>query len=426
MLKSFTLQNAFSFADKHELDMQATKIKAHNYSLLTSYNNKNIPAGIDILPVMSIYGANASGKTNLVRALLFVLQSIVYDEKNINHHVLPYMLNTFISEDDQVNFPSFDLTFLLNRNEYTLTIHSLVGVFHYEELSWREAAKGKIKRIYRRTWNEKTKRWSLTVGSTIFDKCLIDEIKYVNSMEKNNKNLLLYALCKRNQHNLFDAILRWVSCFDTAKYYINNSVNAGLIYTGDENPYLEYYNESKSKGRILNFLQTMNPHIKDYQFIELDNPPSTTHKYELCFEYNRRRKTDSTTKNVDKVLSSHESKGLYSAFTLLPAILKALENGGVLVFDELENSLHPLLMSKVVGMFTDPDVNIGGGQLIFTTHNALIMDRKYLRQDEIGFVEKDDNGRSEFYRLSDIDGVRSDLDFCKKYILGAFGAVPKL
>jgi hypothetical protein len=126
-------------------------------------------------------------------------------------------------------------------------------------------------------------------------------------------------------------------------------------------------------------------------------------------------------------MSSFESKGVWTAMHLFPLVYSVLNFGGLLTVDEMENSLHPLMMAKIINMFTSPETNPGKGQLIFTTHNALLMDKTYFRQDEIVFVTKNNsNGLSTIYRLSDIDGVRSDLDFCKNYIYGSFGALPEL
>lgn len=424
MLKSFTLRNAFSFVDEQKLDMEATKIKAHSYSLLTSESNSNIPPGIDILPVMSIYGANASGKSNLIRSLHFVLQSIA---SGSNHSMLPFMLGDF-TNDKLFEPPFFELTFLLDKTEYNLAINSFADAFFREELSYRENSKGRFKRIYLREWNKETSRWKLDPGSTI-DSHLAEEVKYVHKMEKNNQSMLLYALCNRGNHNHFKAISKWTSCFSTAQNIAGDITTGGILTTHEANPYLTYYNESASKKRILGFLQSMNPSIQNYTLAKKDDSAkSNKSEYRLVFEYSKakNRTVEDENVDIDKMISKYESRGVSSAFVFLPSMLMALESGGLIVVDELENSLHPLLMAKVVNMFTDPDVNVGGGQLIFTTHNVFIMDKKYLRQDEIVFVEKDYDGKSEIYKLSDIDGARSDLDFCKNYILGAFGAVPKL
>ena len=421
MLLSFKLRNSFSFANENILDMRATKIKAHDYSLLGEGNNK-------VLPVMSIYGANASGKSNLIRSLLYMLELIASGRRI---RVWPFMLNEFILDDEPTMPPAFELTFLLNQDEYTFTIMPANGEHYFESLFYRTGAKGRSKLVYKREWNGKAEKWTLKLGTTLTeaDKSLIDEISYVDSMERGNKTLLLYALCNRKQHVMFSAIAKWVANFNTSRYAGKNATAGGTLKTHAKNPHLKYFTHENTKKKVLEFVQSLNPHIKDYDFEAMEREAvqgqDTTERYQLFFEYgNQNAFAGKKVMDVDRIISVYESRGVYSAFTLIPTILKALESGGLIVIDEIENSLHPLLMARVVNMFTDPETNIGGGQLIFTTHNALIMDKKYLRQDEIAFVEKNEEGKSELYKLSDIDGVRSDLDFCKNYILGAFGAVP--
>jgi hypothetical protein len=335
------------------------------------------------------------------------------------------MLGETLVDNASVVLPSFSLVFLIERDEFSYNIIAMGDSFYYENLSIRKGSKGSSKLIYKRIWNKSTKRWTLTIGTKMTDDdALIKEIKYVNSMEISPNLLLLNALLRRGKHSYFENMSRWVNLLGTSRYRTNNNLEVGYLQTDDSNPDLKILNDPKIKRKLLEFLVSLNPHICGYR---LEKNASSLGKQDggchLIFEYNNNLKSE--VKRTDELLTLYESKGIFSAFTLLPSILNVLKNGGLIVVDELESSLHPLLMAKVINMFTDPDINTGGGQLIFTTHNALIMDNKYLRQDEIGFVEKDEEGKSEFYKLSDVEGVRSDLDFCKNYILGAFGAIPR-
>lgn len=425
VLKSFKIKNAYSFFDECVVDMEATNIKAHGYSLITSETNGHVPENLSLLPVLSIYGANASGKTNLLRALLFIFHSITTGQ---GRHIYSNIFKGFDSLDSSDSFVDdviFEMTFLLNKNEYILSFDALMNEYYNESLCYRKNSKGKKLSIYNRKWNKKNKTWSIRIGSTI-DTEVINEIEYVDSMEKSNATLLIYALSKRGNHELFLSIASWASRFMSTASPIVDNFGGTFFCTDESNPHLKVYYDDSYKEKILEFVRSMNPLIQDYIFTKDKNNEKQKMNYKLEFEYDRKPVFNEEDKIYDKLLTIFESRGVYSAMTLLPSVLLALETGGLVIADELENSLHPHLMVKVINLFTDPDINTGGGQLIFTTHNALIMDKRYLRQDEIGFVEKDDEGLSEFYKLSDVDGVRSDLDFCKNYILGAFGAIPKI
>ena len=423
MLKSFKANNAFSFYDDYEVSMVATGIKTHKDSLITCENNEHVPENLSILPVLSIYGANASGKTNLLRTMLFAFNSI-------NGTKGGQIFGNFfkgIAPSDDANIIGFegtkiDIVFLLNKDEYKFTFHVIMGDFLHETLLYRKNGKGRMLNLYNRVWNSSNDTWKLTIGETIA-KQIKDEISYVSSMEQDNANLLMYALCKRGKNPLFLAIADWSSRFANEETQILPSLGMMTLSTNEKNPHFKILNDEIYKKEIIAFLQEMNPRIQGYNFEESKNERDFQHT--LNFSYDKESHLSNLKNSIDDALSHLESRGIYTSITLLPSILVALKKGGLVIVDEMENSLHPLLMLRIIGMFTNPDINTGGGQLIFTTHNTLVMDKRYLRQDEIGFVERHKDGASEFYKLSDIDGVRSDLDFCKNYILGAFGAVPK-
>jgi predicted ATPase len=126
---------------------------------------------------------------------------------------------------------------------------------------------------------------------------------------------------------------------------------------------------------------------------------------------------------------SQESFGTRSWFALLGPILLALDSGAVLTVDELDSSLHPGFATEVVRLFTDPEVNTEGAQLLFTSHDATLMgDRdthRLLEPDQVWLTAKDREGATELYPLSDAEpGPNEDLE--RSYLLGRFGAVPRL
>ena len=421
MLKSFKITNAYSFYDECEVSMVATGIKSHELSLITGKSNVHVPESMSLLPVLAIYGANASGKTNLLRALMFVFESI---NKGQDAQIFGNMYKGVrpAKEDELwVASTKVELAFLLNKNEYKLVFYYGAGGYKHETLHYRKNAKGRMLNVYNRILNTKTNKWDLTTGGTI-DQELAEEIKYVHSMEHSSKNLLLHGLCKRKGVPLFYSLSNWASSFANAESPIGNTLGTTILSASGNNPDLKIFNDGEYMQDILGFIRGMNPRINAYCFDK--DMDSKELLYTLGFTYDKPHWYANDSAFFDKHISRFESRGVYTAMTLLPSILSALKQGGLVIIDELENSLHPILLLRVLKMFVDPDINTGGGQLIFTTHNALIMDRRYLRQDEIGFVEQNDEGTSEFFKLSDIDGVRSDLDFCKNYILGAFGAHP--
>jgi hypothetical protein len=122
-----------------------------------------------------------------------------------------------------------------------------------------------------------------------------------------------------------------------------------------------------------------------------------------------------------------ESAGTRKLFYLAPLIVDALDNGGVLIVDELDNSMHPFLAELIIRLFNDPEVNCGNAQLIFSTHNITLMSPEHFRRDQIWLTEKT-KGATRCFSLEDFDKkkVKPTSPFNRWYAEGRFGAVPKI
>jgi hypothetical protein len=121
-----------------------------------------------------------------------------------------------------------------------------------------------------------------------------------------------------------------------------------------------------------------------------------------------------------------ESAGTNVLFALGGIILRRLEQGGVLFFDELDNSLHPKLSKFLVRLFNNPVSNTKNAQLVVATHEVTLLDKEVFRKDQIWFCEKDRYGVTEIFSAKDFDGVRDDTPFDKWYMNGKFGGQPKI
>jgi AAA15 family ATPase/GTPase len=121
-----------------------------------------------------------------------------------------------------------------------------------------------------------------------------------------------------------------------------------------------------------------------------------------------------------------ESAGTQTWFALIGPTLNALRNGRILIFDEIDASLHPRLSARLLELFQDPETNPHGAQLIFTTHDTSLLN--HLNRDEVWLTEKDDGGATTLTALAEFgsDKVRRSLNLEKAYLQGRFGAVPEL
>ena len=129
---------------------------------------------------------------------------------------------------------------------------------------------------------------------------------------------------------------------------------------------------------------------------------------------------------VDFDFATKESVGTRVLFALGGIILEALEKGGVVFFDELDNSLHPKLIKFLVRLFNNPITNKKGAQLVFATHEVTLLDKNTFRKDQIWFSQKSKYGCSELYCAKEIEGLRDDTNFELWYRTGKFGGNPKI
>ena len=139
------------------------------------------------------------------------------------------------------------------------------------------------------------------------------------------------------------------------------------------------------------------------------------------------RKTDEKLYGLDA--DRIESVGTLRLISIMPVIISAMQKGAVLVIDELDSSLHPMIVMNLISIFHNEEVNINGAQIIFNTHNPIYLNRKLLRRDEIKFVERDKETKSSsLYALSDFKAngeisVRKTSDYMKNYFINRYGAI---
>ena len=120
------------------------------------------------------------------------------------------------------------------------------------------------------------------------------------------------------------------------------------------------------------------------------------------------------------------SLGTSAMFAIGGIILQKFEEGGVILFDELDNSLHPKVTRFLIGLFHNPEINKANAQIIFSTHEPLLMDKDMFRSDQIWFTKKNKFGATEMYSAQDFEGIREDIPFNKWYMAGKFGALPNI
>lgn len=388
MVVQFMMKNVLSFREETILDMTAIPAyKEHSYNLIQG------PANEKFLRVAAIYGANASGKSNLYLGM-HMFQSIVMRSMNsvgeIEENILKKYFNPFAFENNEEN-SEFQLILNIGKIEYTYGFE-----FNSEEIAseW----------LYKRDFNTNRKSillerscQDITMGASIRREC----DKYKGQIPK--ETLALTFLSKLNlQTTVFVDVfkeIRGMVIVDTDFYERHFVVEKLLPQLIDE-----------SKDDLLKFLSAIDTGIKNisYEMVDKKIEFFTTHVGKDKREYS--------------INLYNESQGTLKSIIIFMFASSVIARNGVMVVDELNVKLHPLLLKFIVDLFNKPEAK---AQLIYTTHDTTLLDRKFFRRDQIWFVQKDEYGYSELSALSDFK-IRSDASFEKDYLSGVYGGIPSL
>lgn len=400
MILEFSVKNFLSFKEKVTFSMIANSNKELNDNYVEIGGNK-------VLKSAAIYGANASGKSNLFKILTLVvlmLRSSNSVDINAKLPLIPFKL-----DKGSVNKPSeFEIKFILDETRY---VYGFI------------ADKDKI-------YDEYLYYYPNGRETKIFDRTNINEYSYTQKDEK-----ILREIEAKNAQNKFFLATATNWNFDKTKAaynFLTNGIGTCNNLEILKNMAYKMYetNPDYLKDFAIDFLQKADFNIEDYQISQIDVPgefltaipefitktlPDKPKAYQVLFKH----------KNSDNYLSiDGESLGTQMIFAFIPFLADSLKNKKVLIIDELDKSLHPFLVQYIVEIFNDAEINKNGSQLIFNTHDTNLLDLNILRRDQIWFTEKNsETGESDLYSLSDFS-VRKQENVEKGYMLGRYGAVP--
>ena len=411
MLIQFRFKNFKSFRDDTILDLSATKI--------TEHSDRVISAGYDkLLPTAAIFGANASGKSNVIEAfrymMTYVIESFSYggdpNDRKTKNKKLKYTPFLFDSTSRDAE-SSFEVYFMDNEERghksynYGFTLNQ-DGVIE----EWLNS-KAKTAREYKQVFYRNRDELDLS-GLPAKSQELI-RISL-------NKEALIVSLGAKLKVAKLKSIRDW--------FYNTNFANFGNPY---ENVFLsslipEGFGENKSvQDKVVAYFSSFDPSIIGFHVEVMKGEDEDLRHVKIDAIHHM---ADGGTASIPL---EEESDGTLKMFALYPVLQDTLENGGVLFVDELNARLHPLLVRSFLITFLNPEINPKHAQLVFTTHDSWQLSNNLLRRDEIWFTEKDDSGVSALYSLADFvdeDGIkiRKDESYEKNYLLGKYGAIPTL
>lgn len=419
MLLSFTVGNFRSFKESKTFSMKAASIQEHKDFVRESNNTK-------LLPVAAVYGANSSGKSNLLSALKTMKNTLLSSVKTNPTEKLK--TDTFKLDEEHPQKPTlFDIVFSTNgityRYGFEYTETSITGEWLYTVNNDRE------KNLFIRN--------SEGIGISK------DFPEGKDKEEATAENRLFLSLVAQLNGKTSLAVMKWFEdlriisgVYDSSfkdysfKYLFADDPKSQLAQTFINSMDLGFTSlrKDESKEKEYDLSNTNNKNILDRVFEKyMLNWPAlkiqTGHKVLL---------KDGSFTEAFFPNDEMESEGTKKIINMSGPIVDSIINGGIIVVDEFDAKLHPLLTKKIIDIFNSPETNPYNAQLIFATHDTNLLSNKIFRRDQIWFAEKNREDEStDIYPLSEIkeqngDKIRNDRIYEKDYINGKYGAIPYL
>lgn len=418
MILEFTLENYRSFYGKKTLVLEADKaLKECSDTNLFEYNKHTL------LRSLALYGANSSGKSNLVSAMHTMARCVLLSVKLNDNEELEYDPFLLLKGNDSPTM--FEIVFLKGDYYYRYGFR-----YNLERIvdEW----------LFRKT-TLRSKEQMLFVRNE--EGICVDENNFPEGAgyeEKTNDNRLFLSLCQQLGGEISRQVISWFqSDFNVISGLNNQQYRA---YSK-----LFFHKKESLSAEALDFFQKLRLGFNNILTHEEDPniPQDLPTELKAIFQRETQGKKNIELDSVHNVYSEkgkvigtinfsfedRESSGTNKLFDLSGPIFETLYSGAVLVIDELDAKMHPLISQYIIELFNNPETNPKNAQLIFTTHDTHLLSQKILRRDQIWFTEKDAKEQTDLYSLMDIvlpDGTkpRNDANYERNYIAGRYGAIP--
>ncbi|MDD2657058.1 MAG: ATP-binding protein [Candidatus Pacebacteria bacterium] len=401
MIHKISFSNFFSFMDEVSIDFVVDNHAPDTNAYFTdSFGNR-------ISKIMTVVGGNASGKTNLLRSVAFLRWFIADSFTDLEP-------TQKISEKDiyqpflfceQSGPSTFEITFAIEKEIYKYNL-SLNNERVLNEVLSIKKETNYWNKIFTRNYDDQRKEYSVNFAK-------LDLPSDFEKLVRPNSSVLSSAKQINNPHavkivNYFSSIQ---SSFDEMGAPNKNAYQA--LYKAAE----FYHNKPEIRDKVEKILKSFDLGISKFEIQKFKRADNT--EVHLPLSYHKR--IDSEKEAM--LLMNEESGGTRNLFLLLKDIFAALETGNIVIFDELDNNLHPLMVPEIINLFRSVNHNPHNAQLFFSSHNVQILNE--LDKQQIVLVEKDKN-ISDAWKLSDIEGVRPGENYYTKYLAGVYGGIPRL
>nr|WP_296066555.1 ATP-binding protein [uncultured Mediterraneibacter sp.] len=426
MLIEFRFKNYRSFRDEAVLSMEAVGLSSLKNCLI-EYGNMRL------LPGAAIYGKNGGGKSNVIRAFWLGVQ-FIRNAQRMQHEKATVPVAPFALNDYSMKEPTeFEFDYIVDDVKYWYSFAATREKIVKEALY--HAPKGQKAQVFVR-----------------------EEQKFSFTEDKAKRKLISATVAENQLFFSIACTMNDAACVNAMKWF-REDIFFSRDYTDIPRQLLEYYDDSNMLKAISDYAKAADFGIEEMQF-KIENkeirngfelPESIPEGMKEALSSFLKVLSETSESNETKLKMSQvrakavhkgiasdgeqklyhmdledESDGTRKLMSVAPAIESVLKRGGVLLIDELEKELHPMLVNFIIAKFQSKRMNTNGAQIIFTTHNTELMNMELIRKDQIYFADKRKNdGASELYSVTDFSTKTAD-NIRKGYLVGKYGATPNI
>jgi len=419
VLLRFGVSNYLSILDHQSLSLIATALTDTNADLLT-------PNGLGrrVLPALALYGANASGKTNILAAFQFLKRAVVESQTRGDASGGLNLRKFALKESARSEPSTVDCDMWIDGTRYHYGFTASEDEFLSE---WLYSYPKRRRRVeFFREGDQITQAGESMGGEA--------KLRLLQSLMR--KNSLFISVGAQNNVHVLSTVYNWFAT-KTMRFSSTSSPDLGLTtLLGDADSLRVITDFVKSADLGITGLELETTKLSDetrkfgselFEFFrkQLDSRLELRSPFQDEFpeEYKEIVLLHSGETHDVSLSQNLESAGTLKLLRLLGPVLTTIRSGGVLFVDEMEANFHPLLTIKLLKMFTSTSTNPNGAQIIFSTHDTNVLCSGIFRRDQIWFVEKARDGASHYYALSDLATRKSD-SFERGYLEGRYGAIP--
>lgn len=418
MIVEFSVKNFRSIKELQTISFVATGLKSAEKHAEVDANNIAEVDNMRLFKTLGIYGANASGKSNVMKALQFFIHAIISEPTPTSN--LRTLCDTFLYQDLVFETETFfQIVIIINKTKYRYGLTAKkrklrdVAVNGKESSEiitneWLYGKKEKNMRVLFQRENNEIVLNNLPGKDKTPSKLPYQHSLYLTHSaafnDKSPSQLIRNYFKERSLHNF------------QLSHEPFRAMSISLLENGKKNFLLEILSkfDLHYSGIILHKDETsqLNEVFKQdniWLTKSYNNDKGESYQVPLNLKYN-------------------ESAGTQKLFDLAGLLLHIFESpiSVLLYLDEIDSNFHPSLLIKLIGLFNNPKINKSNSQLLFTSHDTNLMSPAIMRRDQFYFTEKKEDESTRLYSLADLKGIRNDADFAKQYLAGYYGAVPVL